>query len=310
MLSLRAFIKAQPFVLRRAMSSPAKRGIIAAAEGGRTSDIQTSNKRHKTVAAQSTVKTNGKAKPKSTSSQNNPNSGAAPAVDIEDCVLPPGDQIEFRISLLAWYDVHRRRLPWRGDPPPYVASLAYRTQATNSAATGAASTSTGGRGVGSASEALSLGKKATPGSKASSTQAASQANQRSLLSFFSAKAATQAVTSSPAPVDTTAAECAFEEPSFQSATTTSKPPSPPSSSLISEAAAEEVTTAGAASIDSTGATREAAPEVSAYGTWVCEVMSQQTRIETVVDYWTKWMVQFPTVAALAAATPEEVTPTI
>jgi hypothetical protein len=24
-----------------------------------------------------------------------------------------------RSSLLQWYDVHRRRLPWRGDPPPY-----------------------------------------------------------------------------------------------------------------------------------------------------------------------------------------------
>lgn len=24
-----------------------------------------------------------------------------------------------RDALLGWYDVHRRHLPWRGDPPPY-----------------------------------------------------------------------------------------------------------------------------------------------------------------------------------------------
>lgn len=29
--------------------------------------------------------------------------------------------------------------------------------------------------------------------------------------------------------------------------------------------------------------------VSAYGTWVSEVMCQQTRVETVINYWTRWM---------------------
>jgi A/G-specific adenine glycosylase len=46
--------------------------------------------------------------------------------------------------------------------------------------------------------------------------------------------------------------------------------------------------------------------VSAYGTWVSEVMLQQTRVETVVAYYTKWMALFPTVQALAEASPEAV----
>ena len=39
-------------------------------------------------------------------------------------------------------------------------------------------------------------------------------------------------------------------------------------------------------------------ERSAYGTWVSEIMLQQTRVETVISYWHRWMVRFPDVAAL------------
>ena len=38
-----------------------------------------------------------------------------------------------------------------------------------------------------------------------------------------------------------------------------------------------------------------------YAIWISEVMSQQTRIETVVPYWLAWMESFPDVGALAAA---------
>ena len=47
---------------------------------------------------------------------------------------------------------------------------------------------------------------------------------------------------------------------------------------------------------------------SAYGVWVSEIMCQQTRVEAVVPYWLAWMEAFPTVAALAAATPEQASP--
>lgn len=45
---------------------------------------------------------------------------------------------------------------------------------------------------------------------------------------------------------------------------------------------------------------------SAYGTWVSEVMLQQTRVETVIAYWLRWMERFPDVQTLAAASPDEV----
>jgi A/G-specific adenine glycosylase len=38
-----------------------------------------------------------------------------------------------------------------------------------------------------------------------------------------------------------------------------------------------------------------------YRVWVSEIMLQQTRVETVIPYYLRWMRQFPTVAALARA---------
>lgn len=43
-----------------------------------------------------------------------------------------------------------------------------------------------------------------------------------------------------------------------------------------------------------------------YAVWISEIMAQQTRLETVVDYFTRWMARFPTVRELAAAEQQEV----
>jgi A/G-specific adenine glycosylase len=43
-----------------------------------------------------------------------------------------------------------------------------------------------------------------------------------------------------------------------------------------------------------------------YAVWVSEIMLQQTRVETVIPYFTAWMARFPSVAALAAASQQEV----
>jgi A/G-specific adenine glycosylase len=43
-----------------------------------------------------------------------------------------------------------------------------------------------------------------------------------------------------------------------------------------------------------------------YAIWISEIMLQQTRVETVIPYWTRWMARFPTVAALADAPLDEV----
>ena len=43
-----------------------------------------------------------------------------------------------------------------------------------------------------------------------------------------------------------------------------------------------------------------------YAVWVSEVMLQQTRVETVIPYYSRWMERFPTVEALAVASRDEV----
>jgi A/G-specific adenine glycosylase len=44
----------------------------------------------------------------------------------------------------------------------------------------------------------------------------------------------------------------------------------------------------------------------AYAIWVSEIMLQQTRVETVIPYFERWMKRFPSIADLAAATEQEV----
>ena len=38
-----------------------------------------------------------------------------------------------------------------------------------------------------------------------------------------------------------------------------------------------------------------------YRVWISEIMLQQTRVETVIDYFLRWMASFPTVETLAQA---------
>jgi A/G-specific adenine glycosylase len=45
---------------------------------------------------------------------------------------------------------------------------------------------------------------------------------------------------------------------------------------------------------------------SAYAVWVSEIMLQQTRVETVIPYFEKWMRLFPNVRALAMASEQDV----
>ncbi len=43
-----------------------------------------------------------------------------------------------------------------------------------------------------------------------------------------------------------------------------------------------------------------------YAVWVSEIMLQQTRVETVIPYFERWMYRFPTLAALAQADQQDV----
>ena len=51
---------------------------------------------------------------------------------------------------------------------------------------------------------------------------------------------------------------------------------------------------------------ECAIPITAYHIWVSEVMLQQTKVETVIKYYLKWMDHFPTIHKLANATLDEV----
>jgi A/G-specific adenine glycosylase len=44
----------------------------------------------------------------------------------------------------------------------------------------------------------------------------------------------------------------------------------------------------------------------AYAVWVSEIMLQQTRVETVIPYYERWMARFPSLPALAAASQQDV----
>lgn len=44
----------------------------------------------------------------------------------------------------------------------------------------------------------------------------------------------------------------------------------------------------------------------AYGVWISEIMLQQTRVETVIPYYLRWMDRFPSLEALAQAPEQEV----
>ena len=48
------------------------------------------------------------------------------------------------------------------------------------------------------------------------------------------------------------------------------------------------------------------PGLSPYAVWVSEIMLQQTRVETVIPYFEKWLRLFPTVQALAGASEQDV----
>jgi A/G-specific adenine glycosylase len=43
-----------------------------------------------------------------------------------------------------------------------------------------------------------------------------------------------------------------------------------------------------------------------YGVWVSEIMLQQTRVETVIPYFERWMIRFPGINELAAASEQQV----
>eukprot|EP00927_Polykrikos_kofoidii_P040667 TRINITY_DN34717_c0_g1_i1.p1 TRINITY_DN34717_c0_g1~~TRINITY_DN34717_c0_g1_i1.p1 ORF type:complete len:527 (-),score=94.40 TRINITY_DN34717_c0_g1_i1:45-1625(-) len=146
-----------------------------------------------------------------------------------------GVEVMLRRDLLAWYAAQRRRLPWRGDPPPWCVDKA----------------------------AL----------RRSAAAEADERRQPRLARYFSKK---------------------LQPPSNIDLTENDRP--------VAVKAEGHVAVAGASGEHNA----ERAFTPSPYGTWVSEVMLQQTQVERVVDYWTKWMRLFPTINALAQANADDV----
>ena len=58
--------------------------------------------------------------------------------------------------------------------------------------------------------------------------------------------------------------------------------------------------------DSSGVNADSTSGDIPYKVWVSEIMLQQTRVETVIPYYTKWIERFPTIAVLADVSQQEV----
>ena len=123
-------------------------------------------------------------------------------------------------KLTEWYNVNRRKLPWRGDPPPYGKNAKIKEPARKK-------------------------RKLT--------------KQTQISSYFKASAKSSASSNSNS-------DCDVKE--------------------------FEVT--------------EPMLAINPYHIWISEVMLQQTKVETVIDYYIRWMHSFPNLIALSEATLDEV----
>ncbi|CAM9656730.1 unnamed protein product, partial [Hapterophycus canaliculatus] len=185
--------------------------------------------------------------------------------------------VEIRRGLLSWYDKNRRMLPWRGDAPPWTRQVIPRT--TSSSASSASGTVTR-REDGKAD--------------------VHDATQPRLTAFFGTTPK-RAADRAPAKSKNKGNENSDYGTGDNGAGARKR--------KKTEEANDKADGANE-SVKTTAEEQQEGPleriPMSAYGTWVSEVMLQQTRVETVVDYFVKWMKLFPTPKALAEADLEQV----
>lgn len=158
--------------------------------------------------------------------------------ETTDCTWPESASI--RRCLLSWYASSRRRLPWRGDAPPWNTDKTLLRQQAAVSAAGSAATRARCLGANGFAKRLKTGR----------------------------------------------VEIDIEDvPMCATNLVDSKVATP-----VAEGVGSHLTSPV-----------EGAFPKTAYGVWVSEVMSQQTQVERVVEYWVRWMLRFPTVAELASA---------
>eukprot|EP01084_Bolivina_argentea_P134314 236941_1 len=140
-----------------------------------------------------------------------------------------------RTKLTAWYNTNRRKLPWRGDKPPY------------------------------GNESITHNNLVEPPHKKrklSTSTSTHKQKQTQLSSYFK-----------------------FQKKPISTSNSDSK-------SKPTQSKHEQIT--------------ESMLNITAYNIWISEIMLQQTKVETVINYYIKWMKTFPTINKLSSATLDDV----
>lgn len=182
-----------------------------------------------------------------------------------------------RKNLLQWYHVNRRALPWRGDPPPYDVAADVKAKADKSQAQ----------------------KKSSAG----------------IQSFFNKQPEQTAPQPPPAAAKEVdlkngdlgngienAEESNVVEWACPQCTFANKPLALVCEMCLHKAGTNadthgdgEVSTAKSEKQEQKEQQKRPTHKVAPYATWVSEIMLQQTRVETVIEYFTRWMERFPTI---------------
>lgn len=216
--------------------------------------------------------------------------------------LPEEAAEEIAERLLRWFHAHRRRLPWRGDEPPYNSAITLppsRSSTVNDA-TPRARSSCSGRATNS-SKLKPGGPAAKKSTAAAITAWFKPTKPKEEEEAKSSKSPTSGETRSDAsandPNGAGGASKQEEEQLNEAGGATTAAPSPASGLQVQPQQQPQPQL-------------RSQPKMSrstrAYRVWVSEVMLQQTRVDTVIPYFCRWMERFPSISSLARATPDEV----
>jgi A/G-specific adenine glycosylase len=184
----------------------------------------------------------------------------------------PEEAKAIRLALLPWYRTHRRKLPWRGDPPPYNGSTAGWT------------------------------KPAKPSSSATKTKKKQPTQHMNTISQY--LTTTSSTKQKHIKNEANTSGSGVDVKQGQGRSDNHKSSSESKGAMNMNACPVPVKTEESESKQSSQSNNN--NKVTAYGVWVSEIMLQQTRVEAVIPYYLKWMARFPTVQQLASASEDDV----
>ena len=183
--------------------------------------------------------------------------------DYHDFTLEQADGV--RSALLEWYTKHRRKLPWRGDPPPFDGS----TSGINSKSSRKKNKKRNEASV-SVSDDTSEEGTATGAAKKNKKIRNNHTRQKSITPFYAATGTARIPKGKGVNLNMNMNSTEEEHllPTQQQNETEKIPRTASSNDSLSED------------------DHQATP-VTGYGVWVSEIMLQQTRVEAVIPFWIK-----------------------